>query len=166
MLHLTIERVGPDGAAKKIGHAVIGRWSGSHIAAVADEDDGTCGWCRHDIRIHSWEHPRDEMLTDDGARVCRRCGHCYPDGAPPVDSRTLHRQSQAAFEQMGQTAPVHIAALHDDRMGYRVGKVHGHDPDDGPWALVADAIAACLADRDSNLTDQQRAVLEQAMGRA
>lgn len=161
MLRLTLERVGPDGTAKQIGRAIVGRWASGHIAAVTD-DDGTCGWCRHDIDIHSWEHPRDEQLLDDGAHVCRRCDHCYPDGPPADGPHALQRQAQAAAERMGQAAPVHVAALSDDRTGSRVGKVVAHDLEEGPWALIADAITACLTG-DGDLTEQQRHTLERAM---
>lgn len=85
MLRVTLERVGPGGRAKTIGHAVIGRWGAGHLAAVAD-----------------------------------------------------------------------------DRTGHHVGKVDGHNPEAGPWALAADAITVCLAG-DSALTDQQRRTLEHAM---
>ncbi len=165
MLRLTLERVGPDGTGTAIGHAVVGRWSGGHVAAVTDDRHGTCGWCRHAIDRHSWEHPRDELLLDDGKHVCRRCDHCYPDGAPATDPHVLQRQARAAAEQMGGAGPVHIAAVTDDRHGTHVGRVVGHDADDGPWALIAAAVAAWL-DGDADLTKQQRAVLERALGRA
>lgn len=40
MLRLTVERVGPDGTAKPIGRAVVGRWGGDHVAAVTDDWHG------------------------------------------------------------------------------------------------------------------------------
>lgn len=64
---------------------------------------------------------------------------------------------------VGRWAGGHIAAITDDRKGPHVGKVEGHDPADGVWTLVRDAIAACLTE-DAALTDEQLAVLERQLG--
>ncbi len=85
MLRVTLDRVGPDGQAKTIGTAVIGRWAGRHVAGLADD--------RH----------------------------------PP-----------------------------------QVGAVDDHDPADGPWRLVRDALTSCL-DGDAQLTEQQLAAVERAL---
>lgn len=63
---------------------------------------------------------------------------------------------------IGRWSGRHITAVTVDWGGPKVGAVDDHDPAEGVWTLVRDALTACL-DGEAELTDQQLAALERAL---